>query len=100
MPCVGKQVTGGASDVTTIEQKETKTVTALKMILYFLFIFLIFGITIGLIDVLILRPLGVIPKEFNFLYGIISFLIAGVFTWRKMKQGGFHQDDRDKFTFK
>ena len=72
--------------------------TVLKIILYFLFIFLIFGITIGLIDVLILRPLGVIPREMNFLFGIISFIIAVVLTWRKMKQGGFHNGG-DKITF-
>ena len=73
--------------------------TVLKIILYFLFIFFIFGITIGLLDIFILKPLDVIPRELNFLYVVISFIIAVIYTWKKIKQGGFHNEKND-FSFK
>lgn len=73
--------------------------TLLKIILYFLFIFFIFGITIGLIDIFILKPLDVIPGELNFLYVAVSFIIGVVFTWKKIRQGGF-QNGKNDFSFK
>jgi len=62
--------------------------TALKIVLYFLFIFFIYAITIILLDIIILKPLNIVPRELDILlYGVLPFIIAVIYTIKKIKQG-------------
>jgi hypothetical protein len=67
-------------------QKYKNEMTALKIVLYFLFIFFIYAITIILLDIIIFKPLNIVPRELDILlYGVLPFIIAVIYTIKKIK---------------